>query len=98
MASNSGGFFHELNSDERTIACYAHAYRMSAAGLDERFLASVKSLFGANEVEISICGPAQSEADETACLLKSEANRTLRDLMREQGASAAAIGYIRVRH
>jgi len=25
-------------------------YRMSAADLDERFLASVKSLFGANEV------------------------------------------------
>lgn len=50
-------------------------YRMSAADLDERFLASVKSLFGANEVEISICGPAQSEDDETSYLLKSEANR-----------------------
>jgi antitoxin YefM len=48
---------------------------MSAADLDENFLASVKSLFGANEVEISICGPAQSEGDETAYLLKSEANR-----------------------
>ena len=50
-------------------------YRMSAADLDDRFLASVKSLFGANEVEISICGRAQSEEDETAYLLKSEANR-----------------------
>ncbi|MBM3878427.1 MAG: hypothetical protein FJ387_01720 [Verrucomicrobia bacterium] len=50
-------------------------YRMSAADLDERFLASVKSLFGASEIEISICGPAQVEEDETAYLLKSEANR-----------------------
>jgi antitoxin YefM len=50
-------------------------YRMSAADLDDRFLASVKSLFGANEVEISICGRAQSEEDETAYLLTSEANR-----------------------
>ncbi len=48
---------------------------MSAADLDERFLASVESLFGANKVGISIYAQAQREEDETDYLLKSDANR-----------------------
>ena len=50
-------------------------YRMKAAELDEKFLTSVKSLFGESEVEISIFGRSQAEEDETTYLLKTAANR-----------------------
>jgi len=50
-------------------------YRLKAAELDEKFLASVKSLFGEHEIEIAICDTVQASEDETAYLLRTEANR-----------------------
>lgn len=50
-------------------------YRLKAADLDEKFLASVKSLFGEQEIEIAICDAGQAAEDETAYLLGTDANR-----------------------
>ncbi|MBI5474822.1 MAG: hypothetical protein HY961_20975 [Ignavibacteriae bacterium] len=47
-------------------------YRLKVTDLDERFLQSLKVLYGDREVEISI---AEIGEDETAYLLRSEANR-----------------------
>jgi len=45
-------------------------YRTSADELDEQFLESLKKAFAHKEIEITV-----SEADETAYLLRSPANR-----------------------
>jgi antitoxin YefM len=45
-------------------------YRLNANELDDRFLESLKALWGDREIEIVI-----SEADETAYLMNNEANR-----------------------
>jgi antitoxin YefM len=45
-------------------------YRLNANELDDRFLESLKALWGDREIEIVI-----SEADETAYLMSNEANR-----------------------
>jgi antitoxin YefM len=47
-------------------------YRLKASQLDERFLQSLKVLYGDREVEICIAEVAE---DETAYLLANEANR-----------------------
>ncbi|MBE9030785.1 hypothetical protein IQ266_13690 [filamentous cyanobacterium LEGE 11480] len=45
-------------------------YRLKANELDDRFLESLRALWGDREIEIVI-----SEADETAYLMANEANR-----------------------
>jgi antitoxin YefM len=45
-------------------------YRLKANELDDRFLESLKTFWGDREIEIVI-----SEADETAYLMATEANR-----------------------
>jgi antitoxin YefM len=45
-------------------------YRIKAKDLDDRFLESLKALWGDREIEIVV-----SEADETAYLMGNEANR-----------------------
>jgi antitoxin YefM len=45
-------------------------YRLKARDLDDRFLESLKALWGDREIEIVV-----SEVDETAYLMASEANR-----------------------
>jgi antitoxin YefM len=45
-------------------------YRLNANELDDRFLESLKALWGDREIEIVI-----SEADETAYLMGNQANR-----------------------
>ena len=50
-------------------------YRMKAEELDSRFLRALKAMFKDKEMEISVCEAAQSEEDETAYLLQSQANR-----------------------
>ncbi len=45
-------------------------HRLKANELDDRFLESLKSQWGDREIEIVI-----SEADETAYLMRNEANR-----------------------
>lgn len=50
-------------------------YRMKVEELDSRFLRALKAMFKDKEIEISVCEAAQSEEDETAYLLKSQANR-----------------------
>ncbi|GLI35198.1 hypothetical protein [Desulforhabdus amnigena] len=44
-------------------------YRLHANQLDEKFIQSLKALFGDKDIEIMV-----SEVDETAYLLRSEAN------------------------
>ena len=50
-------------------------YRLKAEELDSRFLKALKAMFKDKEIEISVCEAAQTEEDETAYLLKSQANR-----------------------
>jgi antitoxin YefM len=50
-------------------------YRMKTEELDSRFLRALKVMFQDKEIEIIVCEAAQSEEDETAYLLKSQANR-----------------------
>ena len=50
-------------------------YRMKAEELDSRFLKTLKAMFKDKEIEIVVCEAAQSEEDETAYLLQSQANR-----------------------
>jgi antitoxin YefM len=50
-------------------------YKMKAEELDVRFLRALKAMFKDKEIEISVCEAAQTEEDETAYLLKSQANR-----------------------
>jgi antitoxin YefM len=50
-------------------------YRMKTEELDGRFLRALKAMFKDKEIEIVVCEAAQSEADETAYLLQSPANR-----------------------
>jgi antitoxin YefM len=45
-------------------------YRLKARDLDDRFLESLKALWGDREIEIVV-----SEVDETAYLMANEANR-----------------------
>lgn len=45
-------------------------FRLNADDLDEQFLASVRATFPHKEIEIAV-----AEVDETAHLLRSEANR-----------------------
>jgi antitoxin YefM len=45
-------------------------YRLNANELDEKFLQSLKALFKDKDIEIIV-----SEVDETAYLLRSEANK-----------------------
>ncbi len=45
-------------------------YRLNVNELDEKFIQSLKTLFKDKEIEILV-----SEVDETAYLLRSEANR-----------------------
>jgi antitoxin YefM len=45
-------------------------HRLKASELDDRFLESLKAQWGDREIEIVI-----SEADETAYLMRNEANR-----------------------
>lgn len=51
------------------IAAMYTTYRLKAKDLNSQFLESLKTLFGDQEVEITV-----STVDETAYLLKSEAN------------------------
>ena len=63
---------------EATLLWQSHmqtTYRLKAAELNETFLASVKSLFGEREIEIAICDATTASEDETAYLLRTEANR-----------------------
>ena len=50
-------------------------YRMKAEELDSRFLRALKVMFKDKEIEISVCEAPQSEEDETAYLIQSQANR-----------------------
>ena len=50
-------------------------YRMRVEELDSRFLRALKTMFQGQEIEIVVRKAPQSEADETAYLLKSPANR-----------------------
>lgn len=50
-------------------------YKMKVEELDSRFLRALKAMFKDKEIEISVCEAGQSEEDETAYLLKSQANR-----------------------
>ena len=50
-------------------------YRIKIEELDSRFLRALKAMFKDKEIEIVVCEAAQSEEDETAYLLKSQANR-----------------------
>ena len=50
-------------------------YRMKAEELDSRFLKVLKAMFKDKEIEIAVCEATQSEEEETAYLLKSQANR-----------------------
>ena len=50
-------------------------YRMKTEELDSRFLRALKAMFKDKEIEIVVCEAVQSEEDETAYLLKSQANR-----------------------
>jgi antitoxin YefM len=45
-------------------------YRLKANELDEQFIAGLKATYGDKDIEIIV-----HEVDETACLIKSEANR-----------------------
>ena len=45
-------------------------YRLNASELDSQFVESLKALFKDKEIEITV-----SEVDETAYLLRSEANK-----------------------
>ena len=45
-------------------------YRLNASELDSQFIESLKALFKDKEIEITV-----SEVDETAYLLRSEANK-----------------------
>ena len=49
-------------------------YRLKANELDSNFLKSLKSLFKDKEIEIAVC-ETPTEDDETAYLLRSDANR-----------------------
>jgi hypothetical protein len=49
------------------------SYRLSVAELDERFLRSVRALFGSAEEQLQIT--ISNERDDTRYLLSSEANR-----------------------
>jgi antitoxin YefM len=48
---------------------------MKTEELDSRFLRALKAMFKDKEIEIVVCEATQSEEDETAYLLKSQANR-----------------------
>ena len=50
-------------------------YKLNADERDSRFLESLKAQFQHKLREISVCEAAESSEDETACLLKSPANR-----------------------
>ena len=50
-------------------------YRLKANDLDNHFLKSLKAMFKNKDIEIAVCETAQNEEDETAYLLKSDANR-----------------------
>jgi len=50
-------------------------YRINADELDSRFLKALKAMFKNKEIEIVVCEATQIEEDETAYLLKSQANR-----------------------
>jgi len=50
-------------------------YRLKTSDLNEKFLQSVKALYGESEVEIAIASYDDASEDETAYLLKSEANK-----------------------
>ena len=49
-------------------------YRLKANELDSNFLKSLKSLFKDKDIEIAVC-ETPMEDDETAYLLRSDANR-----------------------
>ena len=50
-------------------------YRLKASELDSNFLKSLKSLFKDKEIEIAVSETPTTEEDETAYLLRSDANR-----------------------
>jgi antitoxin YefM len=55
---------------EHGVSIMQSVYRLNANDLDDRFLESLKTLWGDREIEIVI-----SEVDETSYLMANEANR-----------------------